>query len=162
MNLSLHKLKSHFSKKKRMRIGRGNSAGKGTYAGKGLKGQKARSGGNIAPGFEGGRTTLVAQTPKARGKGFKSGRDASRGINVEKLNIFNDGDVVSLKKLVKAGLVKSGPVRILSNGNLKKKLQVQIPSSRQAIEKIEKAGGSVVIKQEGPEAKPTEEKSKNK
>ena len=145
MNLSLHNLTSHFSRKKRLRVGRGNSAGKGTYAGRGLKGQKARSGGNIAPGFEGGRTTIISQTPKMRGKGFKSGRLASRGVNVDKLNVFNDGDVVSLRKLIKSGLVKSGPVRILGHGDLKKKLQIQVPSSVQARKKIEAAGGSVKL-----------------
>jgi len=161
MSLSLHNLKSHFSKKKRMRIGRGNSAGKGTYAGKGIKGQKARSGGSIAPGFEGGRTTIITQTPKARGKGFVSGRVASRGINVEKLNIFSDGEVVSLRKLVKAGLVKSGPVRILSRGDLKKKLLVQVSASLQAIKKIEDAGGSVKVKLKEKIDKSVKENVKN-
>ena len=146
MTLSLHSLKSYYSRKKRIRVGRGNAAGRGTYSGRGLKGQKSRSGGNIPPGFEGGRTTIIAQTPKMRGKGFKSGRLPARGINVQQLNVFNDGDIVSLKRLIKLRMVKSGPVKILGQGELKKKLEVRLPASEQAKQKIEKAGGNVVNK----------------
>jgi len=143
MAVELHTLKtSRITRRKR--VGRGNSAGQGTYAGRGLKGQHARSGGNIRPGFEGGRTSLILQTPKIRGKGFKSFRPKVVAVNVRDLNVFKSGEIVSEKTLKKRGIIKSGPVKILGHGELRHKLEVRVPVSSSAKKKIEQAGGKVV------------------
>lgn len=146
MAFSLHNLKPSQPKKRRKIVGRGNASGHGTYSGKGLKGQHSRSGGSNPAGFEGGRTTLILQTPKARGEGFVSGRPRWFGINVEKLNSFADGSKITDDSLRSAGLVKMNHVRvkILGGGRISKKLQIAVPVSASAKEKIEKAGGHIV------------------
>lgn len=146
MAFSLHHITPNVKRKARKRVGRGNASGHGTFAGRGTKGQKARTGGGIRPGFEGGRTTLIMQTPKKRGKGFHSLKADAEGINVDKLNRFKDGDVVTLKTLISSGLAHTSTVKILGNGDLKKKLEIRVPVSKTAKEKIEKIGGSIIIK----------------
>jgi len=143
MILTLHNLQPAVRRKPRKRVGRGNAAGQGTYAGRGLKGQHARTGGGTRPGFEGGRTTLILQTPKMRGKGFKPLLRKEVSINVDALNIFGSGETVTLKSLIDRGIVSYGPVKILGAGELSKKLTVKIPVSSSARAKIEKAGGEV-------------------
>ena len=126
------------------RVGRGHGSGNGKTAGKGHKGQKARSGGSIRPGFEGGQMPLYRRLPK---RGFKN-RNTKEivGINVEALNRFEDGAEVTIAALVESGLVsnpKDG-VKILGNGELTKKLTVKVTAvSEGAKAKIEAAGGTV-------------------
>lgn len=156
-NLTLDNLKPNVPKKPHRRRGRGNAAGLGTYAGKGIKGQHARAGNSHKPGFEGGRTTLIAQTPKMRGKGFRPLFAAPQVLDVSALNIFEDGQVVTLKLLQSKGLVDSGPVKILGGGEITKKLEVKLPVSQSAAEKIRKAGGTVAKDAPSEKALPTKE-----
>lgn len=143
MDIELHNLKPGFKRKARKRVGRGNAAGQGTFAGRGGKGQTARSGGSIRPGFEGGRTTLIMQTPKMRGKGFRSLAPEAEVVKVSKLNVFSNGERVTFKSLKARGLVDREPVKVLAGGTLTKKLEVMVPVSASARKAIEKAGGKV-------------------
>ncbi len=142
---SLNNLKPYAgSKHSTKRLGRGNGSGHGTFSGRGGKGQTARSGGNIAPRFEGGQTPLVKRMPKL--KGFKNPtRVEFQVVNVGALNVFNDGDTVDMAALYERKLIrdKSLPVKILGNGELTKKLTVKtdrIASPARA--KIEAVKGS--------------------
>ena len=125
------------------RRGRGHGSGNGKTAGKGHKGQKARSG---APriGFEGGQMPLYRRIPK---RGFKNRNTLEFvGINVSRLDIFEDGDTVTVESLIEKGLIKNprDGVKILGNGNITKKLTVKVDAfSAAAKEKIEAAGGSI-------------------
>ena len=127
------------------RRGRGHGSGNGKTAGKGHKGQKARSG---APriGFEGGQMPLYRRIPK---RGFKN-RNTQEivGINVSKLEVFDDGATVTIEALMEQGIVsnpKDG-VKILGNGELTKKLTVQVNAfSESAKEKIEALGGKAEV-----------------
>ncbi len=131
------------SRKKRKRVGRGPGSGLGKTAGKGQNGQKSRSGGSIARGFEGGQMPLQRRMPK---RGFTNiFKKQWVIINIDKLEIFKDGDVVDLESLGKQGLITkiNDGVKILGNGELTKKLTVRVQkASGGAISKIEKAGGS--------------------
>ena len=137
------------------RRGRGHGSGNGKTAGKGHKGQKARSG---APrlGFEGGQLPLYMRLPK---RGFTNINSLEIiAVNVDKLNKFNDGDVVTVETLQEKGIInnpKDG-VKILGNGELTKKLTVQLkaygvkgkknqPFSKTAVEKIEALGGKAEV-----------------
>lgn len=153
MQIRLHNLQPAVKRKAPKRVGRGNSAGQGTTAGRGGKGQTARSGSGRRAGFEGGRTTLIMQTPKLRGKGFRSLNPEAAVVKLEQLNVFADGEAVTLNSLKKKNLVDRGPVKILSGGILKKKLEVYLPVSGSAQLAIEKAGGSVIILDKAPEVK---------
>lgn len=108
------------------RKGRGHGSGNGKTAGKGHKGQKARAGGGVRPGFEGGQTPLYRRIPK---RGFNNKRFASvyAEINVGDLNIFEDGSVISEIELLEAGLIKKSydGLCVLGNGELEKKLTVK-------------------------------------
>jgi len=130
------------SRKDAYRKGRGAGSGNGKTAGKGHKGQKARSGGGVRPGFEGGQMPLARRVPK---RGFNNIFATKYvGINVDALNKFEDGSVVDEAAIVKAGLVKKtlDGVKILGRGELEKKLTVKVTAfSATAREKIEKAGG---------------------
>ncbi|MCB0272920.1 MAG: 50S ribosomal protein L15 [Bdellovibrionales bacterium] len=133
------------SRKKNKRVGRGESSGLGKTAGKGHKGQKARSGTGGKVGFEGGQMPLIRRLPKY---GFTNVlREPVRTVSLEKLNIFNDGDVVSVSTLKEKKLIPSkftGRVKILSNGTLEKKLNVEVERiSASAKKAIEKAGGKI-------------------
>lgn len=131
------------SRKSRKRLGRGPGSGLGKTSGKGHKGQRARSGGGNARGFEGGQMPIQRRLPK---RGFKNPfRTEYIAVNVAKLDVFTDGSVVDIQALVDRGIVKSAKenVKILGNGDLKKKLTVRIQAaSKTALEKIEKAGGT--------------------
>jgi len=124
------------------RKGRGAGSGNGKTAGKGHKGQKARSGGGVRPGFEGGQMPLATRVPK---RGFNNIFATKYvGINVSALNKFEDGSVVDEAAIVKAGLVKNtlDGIKILGSGELTKNLTVKVTAfSQTAKEKIEKAGG---------------------
>ena len=128
------------------RKGRGPGSGNGKTAGKGHKGQNARSGGGVRPGFEGGQIPLYRRLPK---RGFKN-RFATvyTIVNVSDLNRFNDGDVVDVAALLECGLVRKelDGLKILGNGEISKKLTVKAKIfSAAAKEKIEAAGGKTEV-----------------
>ena len=131
------------SRKKRKRVGRGTGSGLGKTSGRGQKGQKSRSGGGIARGFEGGQMPLQRRMPK---RGFKNPfRKEWVVVNLGALEDFEDGAVVDLEAMVGKGLVKKvvDGVKILGKGEISKKLTVRAHAiSAGAREKLEKAGGS--------------------
>lgn len=127
-------------------MGRGIGSGHGKTSTRGHKGQKARSGGSIRPGFEGGQMPLQRRLPK---RGFNNIFKKEYAIvNVKDLNCFEDGTVVTIDLLREAGLVKKIPdgVKLLGDGDLEKKLTVQVHKcSRQAEEKITAKGGKFEV-----------------
>ena len=127
------------------RRGRGHGSGNGKTAGKGHKGQKARSGAT-RPGFEGGQMPLYRRIPK---RGFTNRNTKTIiGINVDALEVFDNDAVVSVETLIERGIVKNprDGVKILGNGELTKKLTVQVNAfSKGAIEKIEAVGGKAEV-----------------
>jgi large subunit ribosomal protein L15 len=128
------------------RRGRGHGSGNGKTAGKGHKGQKARSGGSIRPGFEGGQMPLYRRIPK---RGFNNiNTKEIEAINVSALEVFNDGDEVTVKALLENGIIKNPKdgVKVLGNGELTKKLNVKVNAfSASAKAKIEALGGSAEV-----------------
>ncbi|MDR1800421.1 MAG: 50S ribosomal protein L15 [Lachnospiraceae bacterium] len=127
------------------RRGRGHGSGNGKTAGKGHKGQKARSGAP-RPGFEGGQMPLYRRIPK-RGFTNINSKDIV-GINVSALEVFENGDVVSIETLLEKGVIKNARdgVKILGEGTLTKKLTVQVNAfSKGATEKIEALGGKAEV-----------------
>jgi len=128
------------------RLGRGTGSGLGKTSGKGHKGAKARSGGGKRPGFEGGQMPLYRRVPK---RGFNNiFRTEYAEVNVERLEIFNDGDTVTVPMLLEAGIIKKtlDGVKILGNGDLTKKLTVQAQKfTAGAKEKIEAVGGKAEV-----------------
>ena len=143
--LKLHHLKpAAGSKRRRIRVGRGEAGRRGKTAGRGTKGLKARR--SVRPGFEGGQTPLQARVPKLRG--FKPhDREEFTVVNVERLDAFEDGEAVSLSRLRQAGLArKRGKVKVLGEGGIDKALIVEAHAfSESARRKIEAAGGSCVV-----------------
>jgi large subunit ribosomal protein L15 len=131
------------SRRKRKRVGRGNASGHGTYSGRGLKGQKARSGGGVRIGFEGGQLPLVRRM--ARKRGFTNiFRVEYAPVNVSRLARFPAGSEVTPAVLLQAGVVKnrSRPVKILGSGGLNVALTVRAHKfSASARKRIEDAGG---------------------
>lgn len=129
------------------RLGRGTGSGTGKTAGKGHKGQNARSGGGVRPGFEGGQTPLFKRLPK---RGFTNvSRKEYAIVNVEQLNVFEDGSVVNFETLVNAHIVKKeyDGVKVLGNGELTKKLTVVATKFSKSAEKaIVEAGGTIEVK----------------
>lgn len=128
------------------RIGRGHGSGNGKTAGKGHKGQKARAGHGMRPGFEGGQMPLQRRIPK---RGFNNiFAEEIVAINLSTLNKFEDGAVVDVNALKEAGIVKNScdNVKVLSNGELKKKLTVKVSAFSEAAKaKIEAAGGKAEV-----------------
>ncbi len=128
------------------RIGRGHGSGQGKTAGKGHKGQKARAGRGIRPGFEGGQMPLQRRVPK---RGFNNIFATEYAIlNVAALNAFEDGAVVDLEAVKKAGLVKKGcdGLKVLGNGALQKNITVKAAAFSEAAKaKIEAAGGKAEV-----------------
>lgn len=135
------------SKILRRRRGRGDSSGRGSTSSRGAKGQSARSGGKVKPGFEGGQTPLIRRLPKLRG--FKNpNRISYQVLNVGDLNVFGDGENIDIIALYEKGLIskKKFPVKLLGDGELQKKLIVKIDAcSKKAKEQIEKKGGSLQV-----------------
>jgi len=133
--------------KPKKRVGRGDGSGHGTTSGRGTKGQLSRSGGKTRIGFEGGQMPLQRRIPHL--KGFKNTRKKVYNIlNVAALERFAQDEVVDYDKFSQAGLLikKSRLVKILGEGEISKKLTVKANSfSKQAREKIEKAGGKVEV-----------------
>ena len=129
------------------RLGRGTGSGLGKTSGKGHKGQWARSGGGVRPGFEGGQMPLSRRIPKS---GFDNRyKKIYSVVNLSDLNAFEDGAVVNAEALKAAGVLsKIEPygLKVLGNGELTKKVTVQAKKfSKSAQEKIEKAGGKVEV-----------------
>lgn len=128
------------------RIGRGHGSGQGKTAGKGHKGQKARSGGGVRPGFEGGQMPLQRRIPK---RGFNNiFAKKIVAVNVGSLNVFEDGADVDAQALINAGIIKKeyDGIKILSNGKLTKKLNVKASAfSESAKQKIEEVGGKAEV-----------------
>ncbi|MFD2657866.1 MULTISPECIES: 50S ribosomal protein L15 [Gracilibacillus] len=144
--MKLHELKPSQAKKQRNRVGRGMSSGNGKTSGRGHKGQKARSGGGVRPGFEGGQMPLFQRLPK---RGFTNiNRKDFAIVNLETLNNFDEGTEVTPELLLETGTiskVKSG-VKILGNGKLEKKLTVKAHKfSASAKDAIEAAGGQTEV-----------------
>ena len=133
--------------KTRKRVGRGIGSGTGKTAGKGHKGQNARSGGGVRPGFEGGQLPLFRRLPK---RGFSNANFKVRYavINLSDLNRFEDGAVVTPELLKEMGLVKNqlSGIKVLGNGTLEKKVIVKAHKfSSVAKEEIEKLGGKAEV-----------------
>ena len=129
------------------RVGRGIGSGLGKTSGKGHKGQKARTGGKIRRGFEGGQTPLMRRIPK---RGFNNifAKEYAT-INVSDLERFEDGTVVNMALLLNEGILRKelDGLKVLGNGKLTKKLTVEATKfSASAIEKIEAAGGKIEVK----------------
>ena len=128
------------------RVGRGAGSGNGKTAGKGHKGQNARSGGGVRPGFEGGQMPMTRRIPK---RGFNNIFATKYSVvNVSDLDQFVDGTVVDADLLKASGLIKktNDGVKILGNGELTKNLTVKAAAfSASAKEKIEKAGGKAEV-----------------
>ena len=128
------------------RKGRGTGSGNGTTAGRGMNGQKSRSGGGVRPGFEGGQMPLYRRIPK---RGFKNIWAKEYAIcNVEDLNKFEAGAVVTAEMMQEAGIINKlyDGVKVLGNGSLDKALTVQaVKFTKSAIEKIEAAGGKAEV-----------------
>ncbi len=151
--LNLSNLKPAQARKDRKRVGRGLGSGKGRYSGRGIKGQKSRSGSHkMRAGFEGGQMPIYMRMPKQRGSTSKDAmpigpfRTSTIPVNVSQLDRFDDGTEVTLEALVEAGVIKNTKtdVKILGNGELKKKLTVSAHAfSKSAREKIEAVGGTV-------------------
>ena len=146
--MKLHELKPNegaFQTKKR--VGRGVGSGLGKTSGKGHKGQNARSGGGVRPGFEGGQLPLFRRLPK---RGFSNAmfKTEYATINVSDLEKFEDGAVVTPELLKEMGILKKqlAGVKVLGNGTLTKKLTVKATKfSKSAIEKIEAIGGKAEV-----------------
>lgn len=145
--MKLHELSpAPGSKKVRTRVGRGLGSGLGKTAGKGHKGQNARAGGGVRPGFEGGQMPIYRRLPK-RGFYNKFGNEYTE-VNVQELNRFEDGTVVDPVILIEAGVIKNvrDGIRILGNGELQKSLTVRANGfTKSAMEKIQAAGGKVEV-----------------
>ena len=145
--MKLHELNALPEAKKIKRVGRGPGSGMGKTSTRGEKGQKARSGVSIKPWFQGGQSPLYRRLPK---RGFNNANFTVRYaiINLNDLNRFNDGDVVSLELLKELGIIKKelSGLKVLGNGNLEKKLTVKAHRfSSSAVSKIESAGGTAEV-----------------
>lgn len=148
--MKLHNLRPNEGggSKPKKRLGRGIGSGLGKTSGRGHKGQNARSGGGVRPGFEGGQMPLFRRLPK---RGFTNVFAKEYGtINIEALNIFAEDTTVTPELLFDQGLVKKSKakdgIKILGNGELTKKLTVQAQQfSKSAVEKIEAIGGKAEV-----------------
>jgi large subunit ribosomal protein L15 len=145
--LNLSNLKPYKgSTKRRKVVGRGVGSGHGTYSGKGAKGQKARSGGKIPVGFEGGNMPLQRQLPKKRG--FTSRSPKAQVVDLKEISAkFEAKETVNPKMLYNKGIINStsDPVKVLNNGEITKAITFEkVMVSASARTKIEKAGGKII------------------
>ena len=142
--MKLHELKAPAgSSRNRKRRGRGTATGQGKTGGRGMNGQKSRSGGGVRLGFEGGQMPLYRRIPK-RGFTNRNTKDIV-SINVDRLNIFEDGAEVTVAALLEKNIISKprDGVKILGKGELTKKLNVKVNAfSAGAVEKIQAAGGT--------------------
>ena len=141
--MKLHELQPVLgSRKEKNRVGRGIGSGNGKTSGRGQKGQKARSGGGVRPGFEGGQMPLFRRIPK---RGFNNiNRKEYALVNLSDLNKFEDGQTVTPTDLIESKIIKKelSGVKVLANGKLERKLTVKVHKfSSSAKEAIEAAGG---------------------
>lgn len=146
--MKLHELQpAKGSKKERRRVGRGMGSGLGKTSGRGHKGQNARSGGGVRPGFEGGQLPLQRRIPK---RGFNNIFAKKYAIvNLSDLNKFDEGTEVTEQTIIDAKITKKlfDGIKILNNGELTKKLTVKVTAfSAAAKEKIEACGGKAEVK----------------
>ena len=146
--MKLHELSpAEGSVKENFRKGRGAGSGNGKTAGKGHKGQNARSGGGVRPGFEGGQLPLYRKLPKRGFNNYRFGKKYAV-INVQSLNKFNDGEVVDAEALLSLGVINNvfDGVKVLGEGEISKKLTVKAAIfSANAKEKIEAVGGKTEV-----------------
>lgn len=147
--MKIHELKpAEGAVKKNKRVGRGIGSGLGKTSGRGQKGQKARSGGGVRPGFEGGQMPLIRKIPK-RGFNNKRFRKEYTIVNIQELNKYPAGTVVNLELLQKDGIVKKAKnygLKVLGAGELKNKLTIQaVKFSKTAEVAIMKAGGKIEV-----------------
>ena len=164
--MRLHNLRSRPGSRHRVkRLGCGESSGHGKTSGKGTKGQKARSGGSIRLGFEGGQMPLIRRLPK---RGFNNAAFHHRYviINLDDLNAFKAGTAVNEQLLRESKLVRGNfvGIKILGDGELKHGLKVEADKvSAAAREKIEKAGGTITLREKSarPDSAATSEASAN-
>ena len=146
--MKLHELEKNIgAKQSKKRVGRGPGSGLGKTSGKGQKGQKARSGGSINPVFEGGQLPLYRRLPK---RGFSNYlfKTEYAVINVEDLNVFDNGTVVTPALLKEKGIIKKQlkGIKVLGNGQLEKKLTIQANKfSTSALEKIKESGSKAEV-----------------
>ena len=146
--MKLHELEKNIgATHARKRVGRGPGSGLGKTCGRGQKGQKARSGGSINPVFEGGQLPLYRRLPK---RGFTNALFKTRyaTVNVEDLNVFEDGTVVTPALLKDKGIIKKqlDGLKILGNGKLERKLTIQANKfSTSALEKIKESGSKAEV-----------------
>jgi large subunit ribosomal protein L15 len=147
--MNLHTLSPRPGSKHRVkRLGHGESSGKGKTSGKGHKGQKARSGGSIRLGFEGGQMPLIRRIPK-RGFNNAAFKKNYAIVNLADLEKFEDGTTINESVLLEANLIRGKyfGVKVLGNGDITKKLTIEVDKvSEAARAKIEKAGGAVNAK----------------
>ena len=146
--MKLHELEKNIgATHAKKRVGRGSGSGLGKTSGRGQKGQKARSGGSINPVFEGGQLPLYRRIPK-RGFSNHMFKTTYAVINLEDLNVFEDGTVVTAALLKDAGIVKKqlDGIKVLGNGKLEKKLTIQANKfSTSALEKIKESGSKAEV-----------------
>ncbi|MGF1655624.1 MAG: 50S ribosomal protein L15 [Verrucomicrobiales bacterium] len=136
------------SKHRRKRLGCGESSGHGKTSGRGHKGQKARAGGSIRPGFEGGQMPLYRRLPK---RGFSNAQFKRKvaTVNLDDLDLFADGEQVNEASLKAKGLIRGDyeAVKLLARGELSKKLSIEVDeASESAKAKVESAGGSLILR----------------
>ena len=134
--------------KRKKRVGLGKGSGRGKKAGRGGRGQNSRN--SMSLSFEGGALPLIKRLPFLKGKGKnKSFKNQPLTVNVERLNLLKKGTVVDIKSLVENKIVNPDAhrygVKILGNGKLDVSLTVKLPVSKEALKKIEQAGGIVVV-----------------
>ena len=166
--LNLSSLKPAQARKDRKRIGRGLGSGKGRYSGRGIKGQKSRSGSHkMRAGFEGGQMPIYMRLGKLRGPTSKDAmpigpfRTSTVPVNVGALDVFDDGAEVTPETLVERGVIKNTKidVKLLGNGELKKKLTVRLHAvSATARVKVEASGGTIELLREPKQKKKSRSK----
>lgn len=145
--MKLHELTyTEGARKERKRLGRGHGSGQGKTAGKGHKGQNARSGGGVRLGFEGGQTPLFQRLPK---RGFTNfNRKVYAVVNLDQLNRFEDGTVITPELLLETGVIKKlhSGVKVLAKGTLERKLTVRAAKfSKSAADQINALGGQFEV-----------------
>lgn len=146
--MKLHELEKNIgATHAKKRVGRGSGSGLGKTSGRGQKGQKARSGGSINPVFEGGQLPLYRRIPK-RGFSNHMFKTTYAVINIEQLNVFENGTVVTPALLREAGIIKNqlDGIKVLGNGKLEKELTIQANKfSTSALEKIKESGSKAEV-----------------
>ncbi|MEI8106002.1 MAG: 50S ribosomal protein L15 [Actinomycetes bacterium] len=166
-DLNLSNLQPAQPRKDRKRIGRGMGSGTGRYSGRGIKGQKSRSGSHMMrTGFEGGQMPLAMRLPKLRGNTSRDAmpvgpfRTYTQPVNIRDLDLFEVGDTVTPETLKAKGLIRSirKDVKLLGIGELTKKLTITVHgASATAREKVEAAGGTLILLKE-PKVKKTKKR----